>query len=322
VNETTAPLSSELNRVVMAGLIDIEESARHLLEHLRFLTVDVGERSLFSPDKLERAAAYIAFSLRKFGLAVEFEDYPCKGFRARNVVALSEPSGPVSARYLVGAHYDTILNTVGADDNASGIAVQLELARQLRILRKDRHIPVSVKFVSFALEEYPAYGTDIMGSRVHAKRMKARGEKTDGMICLEMVGYYCQKAGCQKYPLPFMQKRFSDRGDFIGIVANRRSKAFAMKVYESFGKNSDLPVHLLTIPFNGWMLPDSRRSDHAFFWDQGYPAVLVTDSSFFRNPNYHLPSDTLETLDMEVMARLVESLLLFFLSKTAKIGPQ
>lgn len=298
----------------MLSAIDLHDTVRRLVDHLRTLTVTIGERSLFSPAKLLDTAEYIESVHRQSGLRVKSEPYSCMDFTARNVIAFSEPSGTPSSRYLVGAHYDCILGTVGADDNASAVAVQLEVARLLHSMRQEAEIPVSVKFVSFALEEYPAYATPCMGSRVHAKAMKARGEAIDGMVCLEMVGYCCGRAGCQGYPLPFMRNFYPKTGDFIAIVGNFRSRKLVRALHSSFAKNPHLPVETLAVPLNGWILPAVRLSDHASFWNEGYPAAMVTDSAFFRNPHYHLPSDTMEKLDFVFMARLVESFLLFFLS--------
>ncbi len=298
---------------LMPGLIDLDDTVRRLVEHMRVLTVTIGERSMFSPDKLHAAADYIRSVYSTSGLAVEMETFPCPGCTADNVVAYSK-APDASRHFLVGAHYDCVLGTVGADDNASAVAVQLEVARQFHALRRKMEIPASVKFVSFALEEYPAYATGYMGSRVHAKGMKARGEKLDGMICLEMVGYTCDRDGCQKYPFPLSRLNYRKQGDFIGIVGNLRSRKLVRSLCDNFAKNPDLPVQPLTVPLNGWVMFAVRRSDHASFWNEGYQAVMITDSAFFRNRNYHLPSDTMETLDYHFMARLVESLLLFFTS--------
>ncbi len=295
-------------------IIDLNETTRRMIDHLTMLTVNIGERSIFSPAKLAETAEYIRSVYAESGLLVQFEDYACRDFTARNVVAFSEYSGKPIRRFLTGAHYDCIIGTVGADDNASAVAVQLELARNLHKIRKEVQIPVSLKFVSFALEEYPSYGTDCMGSRVHAKRMKARGESLDGMICLEMVGYRCMERGCQKYPLPLRWVGYPQEGDFIGVVGNYRSKDLVRDLSRSFAKNPELPVHTICVPLNGWILPAVRLSDHAFFWNEGYKAVMITDSAFFRNPHYHLPSDSMEKLDYEFMAQVVESLMIFFTS--------
>ena len=291
----------------------MKETIRRLIDHMEMLTVTIGERSMFSPDKLAAAAYYIQSIYGLSGLRVELEKYPCTGYEAENVVAYSNPAGPVVRNYLVGAHYDCVLGTVGADDNAGAVAVQLEVARQLHAMRSKREIPVGVKFVSFALEEHPAYATRYMGSRVHAKGMRARNEKIDGMLCLEMVGYFCGTPGCQRYPVPLVWMNYPKQGDFIAVVGNFKSRKLTGSIVSGFRKNPALPVQSLTVPLNGWILPAVRLSDHAPFWNERFPAVMITDSAFFRNPHYHLPSDTMDKLDFEKMARLVESLLIFFL---------
>jgi len=217
-----------------------------------------------------------------------------------------------SRRYILGAHYDSVMGTVGADDNASAIAVQLETARWLTNLSRTEDLDLTVKFVSFALEEPPAYGTSHMGSKVYAKRAKENGERIDGMICLEMVGYSCLHPGCQKYPFPLMFLGYPKEGNFIGIVGDIQSRDLTERLFHAFQKNPRLPVVRLSVPFGGWLLPSVRLSDHASFWDQGFKAVMITDSSFYRNPHYHLSSDTMDKLDYRFMAELVESLLIFF----------
>jgi Zn-dependent M28 family amino/carboxypeptidase len=134
----------------------------------------------------------------------------------------------------------------------------------------------------------------------------------DGMICLEMVGYTCHTPGCQHYPFPLMFFGYPKTGDFIGIVGNFGSRKFARSLQQSFRHSRHLPVVCLTVPLNGWIVPAVRLSDHASFWDKGFPAVMLTDSAFFRNPHYHRASDTMDTLDFEFMAGLVHSLVDFF----------
>jgi Zn-dependent M28 family amino/carboxypeptidase len=154
-----------------------------------------------------------------------------------------------------------------------------------------------------------------MGSRVYARNAKKKQADILGMICLEMVGYTCRRKGCQHFPFPLMFLGYPDVGDFIGIVGNWRSRSLTNQLFQSFKKNPSLPVERVTVPLGGWTLPSVRLSDHASFWDQGYKAVMITDSAFFRNPHYHRASDTMDTLDVAFMAEVVESLLRFFSSK-------
>lgn len=198
--------------------------------------------------------------------------------------------------YVVGAHYDTVGGTVGADDNASGVAVMLETARAMQVLSTAAPINLNITFVAFTLEEYPAFLTRHMGSHVFATQAKKEGMDIAGMICLEMVGYSCRVPGCQHYPFPLHFLGYPRDGTLIGIVGNFNSLALTRQLRDSFRQNLDLPVATLTVPFNGWILPAVRLSDHAYFWDRGFRAVMVTDTAYFRNPNYHLPSDTKQTL--------------------------
>jgi len=293
-------------------MLDIQKTEEQLRGHLKALTVTIGERSVRVPENLTKTVAYIKSFYNDIGLQARSDSYDYKGYEVANVVA-EISSGPNPARrYLLGAHYDSVAGTVGADDNASAVAVQLETARYLKELFGREKLDLGVKLVSFALEEPPAFRTRYMGSRVYAQQANAAKEKIDGMICLEMVGYACYEPGCQNYPFPLGFFNYPKAGNFIGIVGNFKSSQFTKALVNEFDKNRQLPVVKLTVPFNGWIIPSVRLSDHASFWDQGYKAVMVTDSAFFRNPNYHTPADTMEKLDYRFMAELVESLLFFF----------
>jgi Zn-dependent M28 family amino/carboxypeptidase len=295
-------------------MIDIQKTEEQLRAHLKALTVTIGERSVRTPQNLNKTVAYILSFYKQIGLQAWSEPYDYKGFEVANVVAEISSGPPAAHRYLLGAHYDSVAGTVGADDNASAVAVQLETARYLKALLDREKLDLNVKLVSFALEEPPAYRTRFMGSRVYAQKAKREKEQLDGMICLEMVGYACHEPGCQNYPFPLGFFDYPKAGNFIGVVGNFKSGGFTKALINEFQKNIELPVVKLTVPLNGWILPSVRLSDHASFWDQGYKAVMVTDSAYFRNPNYHTPADTMEKLDYRFMAELVESLLLFFKS--------
>jgi Zn-dependent M28 family amino/carboxypeptidase len=296
-------------------MIDIRQTQQRLRDHLHALTVTIGERSVRVPENLDKTAAYITAFCRDLGVAVENQAYSYSDLSLDNIVAEIAFGSDPKHRFLIGAHYDSVSGTVGADDNASAVAVQLEVARHLAEQAGTNTLDLAVKFVFFALEEPPAYGTPNMGSRVYAKMARTQKEKIDGMICLEMVGYACHEPGCQNYPFPLMFLDYPKQGDFIGIVNNFKSRGFAQGLVEQFQKNRQLPVVKLTVPFNGRIMPAVRLSDHASFWDQGFKAVMVTDSAFFRNPYYHTAADTMDKLDFEFMAEVVESLVIFLLSR-------
>ena len=252
-------------------MFDKEQTVSRLETHLKVLTEEIGERSVAVPENLLKTQQYIASFYRKIGIPVRCETYSYRSHTVANVVAEGAKGKDPKRRYVLGAHYDSVAGTVGADDNASAVAVQLETARQL--LRIDPPPDASVAFVSFALEEPPVYGTRFMGSRVYAAKAKAENQRIDGMICLEMVGYTCREPGCQQYPFPLNFMNYPSEGTFIGIVGNFSSRGFSRSIGAAFEKNPALPVVRLTVPFSGWLLPSVRLSDHASFWDQGYRAV-------------------------------------------------
>jgi Zn-dependent M28 family amino/carboxypeptidase len=296
-------------------MIDLHATEKNLRNHLEALTRTIGERSVSTPWNLEKSAEYIESVHRQVGLEPRRETYNFRGERVANIVADLGFGDKEKKIFLLGAHYDSVKGTVGADDNGSAVAVQLEVARALKELNQRPPLDLTLRIVSFALEEPPAYGTRFMGSRVYARKAKAEGERLDGMICLEMVGYTCHEPGCQAYPFPLMFRNYPKTGDYIGIVGNYRSRNFTRAIFKAFQKNEALPVIKLTIPWSGYLLPTVRLSDHASFWDRGYKAVMITDTAFYRNPHYHKRSDTMDKLDFTFMARLVQSLVIFFIDQ-------
>lgn len=272
-----------------------------LREHVNALAVDIGPRTPLNPDSLVRTANYIHSVFEDAGLLVQEQNYEYYDQRVTNVLAMDPANAGVSAYYVVGAHYDTVPGTPGADDNASAVAVMLELARRLR----HTGLKVPVLFAAFTLEEPPAHLTSHQGSRIFVRRRQSKGDRVLGAIILEMVGYTAPR---QNYPFLSRWPGYPAEGNFIGIIGNWRSWRFGRAVLKSFRKNRHLPVESLFLPFDGWILPETRLSDHASFWDAGLPAVMVTDTAFFRNPNYHLPSDTVDTLDFTFMAQLAKTL--------------
>ena len=270
-----------------------------LREHVNALAVDIGPRTPSSPDSLVRAGNYIHSVFEDAGLPMGAQDYQYYNQRVTNVLATIPAAA--SAYYVVGAHYDTVPGTPGADDNASAVAVMLELARRLRQAR----LKVPVLFAAFTLEEPPAYLTGHQGSRIFVRNCQSNGDSVLGAIILEMVGYTAPR---QNYPFLRRWPGYPAQGNFIGVIGNWRSLRFGRSVVRGFRKNRDLPVESLFLPFDGRILPETRLSDHASFWDAGLAALMVTDTAFFRNPNYHLPSDTIDTLDFTFMAQLVKSL--------------
>jgi hypothetical protein len=272
-----------------------------LRQHVKALAVDIGPRTSSNGDSLVRAAKYIRSVFEEASLPVTEQDYQYYDKRVTNVLATHPTATGSSAYYVVGAHYDTVPGTPGADDNASAVAVMLELARRL----SHERLAAPVLFAAFTLEEPPAYLTGHQGSRIFVRSCRNSGDRVLGAIILEMVGFTAPR---QHYPYLPRWPGYPAEGNFIGIIANWRSWRVGRAVLRGFRKNTGLPVESLFLPFNGRLLPEARLSDHASFWDAGLPALMITDTAFFRNPNYHLPSDTIDTLDLTFMAELVKSL--------------
>ncbi len=246
---------------------------------------------------------YIEKEFQSFGLSVESDPFSYWGKNYRNIIAyrgasplLSPARRPNKGLTLLGAHFDSVQGSPGADDNASGVAVLLEAAKILSRL----HIHSGVLFCAFNLEEM-----NMLGSTKFAERLKAATAKVTAMICLEMVGFTDSRPGSQTYPLG-LQWLYPDRGNFIGIISNWRSGPLLRRFARSMRQVPGLPVETLNVLGNGFLLPQVRLSDHAPFWDFGYPALLVTDTAFFRNPHYHSLSDASETLDFNFMARVCQ----------------
>jgi Zn-dependent M28 family amino/carboxypeptidase len=288
----------------------LETLQNSLREHVNALTVDIGPRTPLDTNSLIRTANYIHSVFEGAGLTVREQAYQYHAQWVTNVVAKHRKAAKASAYYVVGAHYDTVPGTPGADDNASAVAVMLELARRV----SSKRLKAPVLFVAFTLEEPPAYLTGHQGSRMFVRQCQDNGDRVLGAIILEMVGY---TAARQHYPYLSRWPGYPAEGNFIGIIANWRSWRFGRAVLTGFRKNPDLTVESLFLPFNGRLLPETRSSDHASFWDAGLPALMVTDTAFFRNPNYHLPSDTSDSLDFTFMAELVKSLELALLELPA-----
>jgi Zn-dependent M28 family amino/carboxypeptidase len=280
---------------------ELETLRNALREHVNALAVDIGPRTPLDPNSLVRAADYIHSVFEDAGLSVREQDYQYCDQRVTNVLATVPATTDASSYYVVGAHYDTIPGTPGADDNASAVAVMLELAGRLR----QPNLKAPVLFAAFTLEEPPAHWTGHQGSRVFVRSCQSKGDRVLGAIILEMVGYTAPR---QHYPFLPRWPGYPAEGNFIGIIGNSRSWRFGRAAVRGFRQNRDLPVESLFLPFDGWILPETRLSDHASFWDAGLPALMITDTAFFRNPNYHRPSDTIDTLDFTFMAQLVKSL--------------
>lgn len=276
-------------------------SEDYLRQVVGVLSGQIGVRSVRDPERLARAADFISGQFTSFGYSVARQPFTCGGTTYQNVIAASAGEAGAGPVLVIGGHYDTVRTTPGADDNASGVAGMLDLARVLA----GTSPAAGIRFVAFSLEEPPAFRTRNMGSYWYARSLRESGARVDGMICLEMIGYFRDDPGSQHYPLPFMNLRFPRAGNYISLVGNLRSKGFTEETARAFRSGTDLPVVTLNAPF---LVVGIDFSDHWSFYRFGYRALMVTDTAFYRNPHYHAPSDLPETLDYVRMAKVVQGL--------------
>lgn len=253
-------------------------------------------RQAANPAAMRQAAAFIAGRLRAHGLRPTYQEFAADGRLYRNVCASAGPAG--GRRVVVGAHYDVCGDQPGADDNASAVAGLLECARFAKA--HEAALPYGVDFVAYALEEPPYFRTESMGSHVHARSLHDRGIPVRAMICLDMIGYFSDVPGSQRYPLPGLGLCYPSRGDFIAVVGNFGSARLAGEVAANL-RATAVPVRRVIGPA---ILPGIDFSDHLNYWRYGYPAVMLTDTAFYRNPHYHEPTDRPETLSFGPLAEV------------------
>lgn len=267
-----------------------ENSIRQHLEQI------VGERTLHSSDRhLNEVMHYIENAFKKLGYEIERHPFSFSGETFDNIIARKKGTKS-NDKIIVGAHFDSVPGSPGADDNASGVAVMLELARILA----DCSWNHTIEFIGFHMEEW-----NMIGSNAYAEKLKEEKIKVRGMISLEMVGYTANEPKSQKLP-PGFNLFFPSVGNFIGIVGNMRSIKLASTFNTEMESIYGLPVEKLILPFNGILLPATRLSDHSPFWDRGFPALLITDTSFYRNPHYHSASDAIDTLNLPFMNQITK----------------
>ena len=270
----------------------------------RHLQALVGERHPeTSLCALRKAAHYLATHFSKSGWTTSGQLVNAWGKVYRNVVAIKYPDRPGQEELpplLIGAHYDTVSGSPGADDNASGLVVLLEVATRLRAQPLVR----PVWLVAFCLEEQ-----DRLGSQAFASRLKAEGRALAGAIILECVGFARSEAGTQQTP-PGVPIAVPTEGNFLAIVGNEASRSLVTQLEQGAKRHAaGLKTLSLLVPGRGEAIPHTRRSDHASFWDAGYPAVMLTDTANFRNPHYHQPTDRIETLDFDFMAKITDAVM-------------
>lgn len=267
---------------------------------VRALSETFAPRDWLHPENLDRAAEYLKTEFQSTGARVREQTYTVKDKTYRNVIARFGPEG--GEPIVVGAHYDAFEELPGADDNASGVAGLLELARLL----SRQPLKAPVELVAYTLEEPPFFGTKNMGSAQHAVSLRDRGVRLRGVLVLEMIGFFSDAKGSQDYPMAIMRAFYPSRGNFIAVVSNYGSLGLTRRVKKAMTAASDLPVRSMNAPA---FIPGVDFSDHHPYWDAGYDAVMITDSAFNRNRAYHTPGDTADRLDYRRMAKVVEGVL-------------
>jgi Zn-dependent M28 family amino/carboxypeptidase len=284
-----------------------------LLAHVKHLSIDLYPRSFDHDRKLEAAAQYVFDEFKAAGASVSVQEMTVQEGRYKNIIARFGPqSGPL---LVIGAHYDSHADanveitdprgysldthTPGADDNASGVAGLLELARLLAREPQSQ----AVELVAYTLEEPPHFRTH-MGSAWHARSLSAAKRNVRLMLSLEMIGYFSDEPESQRYPMPILDHIYPDRGNFIALVGRIGDFAQMREAKALMTGATDLPVYSINAPT---LLPGVDFSDHRSYWAEGYPALMLTDTAFYRNPHYHRAGDTFEKLDYERMAKVVQS---------------
>jgi Zn-dependent M28 family amino/carboxypeptidase len=264
-------------------------------------------------DELNERAVYIERFFRSLDLNVSSQAFSFHGKQYRNIIADNDAASDGSSVLLIGAHYDAAQGSPGADDNASGVAVLLETARILH------NVPLArkIRFVAFTLEE-PQHQTVqfLIGSRHFAEEAMKSGDKYEAVLILESVGYASNDKGSQIIP-SFVKINAPDIGNFLAIVSNRKSEPIMIALQDSANEHvPDLQIGSYKAPFSGYLMPETRFSDHSPFWDHGYPAIMLTDTAMFRNPYYHTEHDKSDTLDFSFILKVTKAVV-SFLSKIA-----
>ena len=279
---------------------DERDLAARLKRHVE--TIAAAEHNLDHYDELEKVARYLESVLASYGYPVSVQTFTARGKDVRNIDVVLEAPTLNPEVIVVGAHYDSAQGTPGANDNATGTAAVLELARLLSDLKDSA--PKRVRLVLFVNEERPYYGTPEMGSLNFARLLRERGERVTAMYSLETMGYYSDAPGSQKYPRPFGAV-FADKGDFISFVGMLNSRPLLQQTMRSFRAHTAFPTIGGVSP---GFIPGIAWSDHWSFAQYGFQAVMVTDTAPFRYPHYHQPTDTPDKIDYEKLARVVKGM--------------
>jgi len=275
-------------------------ASERLSRDVHVLASDIGERNARHYPELERSARFIESALREAGHEPEIQSYDIDGQSYENLEAVIRGERRPEEVVVVGGHYDSALGSPGANDNGTGVAAVLELARRLADTRPAR----TLRIVAFVNEEMPHFANGTMGSQAYARRAQERGERIVGMVSLETIGYFTDRPGSQQYPFP-VGLVYPSTGDFLGFVGNLGSRDLVRRAIGAFRTHARFPSEGAALPSG---LPGVGWSDHASFWDEGYPAIMLTDTAPFRYPWYHTPGDTPDKVDFDALARVVDGI--------------
>jgi hypothetical protein len=285
----------------LAPLSEAEVEIRRRLEgHVRVLAGEIGERNVWRPAQLAAAGRYLEEQLAGSGHSVVREDFTAGGVAVRNLVVERRGSSRPDEIVVVGAHYDSVMGSPGANDNATGVAALLEIARGLGQAPPGR----TVRCAFFVNEEPPFYLTEEMGSLVHARRARQRGERVVAMLSLETIGYYTDGKRSQHYPFP-LGVFYPGTGNFVGFVGNLGSREVVRRAVASFRRHAAFPSEGVAAPGG---IPGIGWSDHWSFWQQGFPGVMVTDTALFRYGPYHTSEDTPDQVGYDRLSLVVAGL--------------
>lgn len=289
------------NEQVTVDQTAVKLTAERLETHVRILSEDFAPRDYKHPENLAKSANYIRSQWEGMGLQTEEQNFIVDGKPYKNIIT-HFPAGTddVKGKLVLGAHYDAAWNFPGADDNASGTAGLIETARLLKANPPNRPITL----VAYSLEEPPFFGSENMGSYVHAKSEKDAGSDIDLMISIEMIGYFSDEKGSQEYPLRLLELYYPDQGNFIGII-DRMTSDRGRAVKKQMRKHISVPVHSINAPI---IVQGIEYSDHRNYWEFGYDAIMISDTSFYRNKAYHKETDTADRLDYYKMAHVVHGI--------------
>lgn len=268
--------------------------------HLNALTKTERSRTYYNVRQLDQTAAYIENIFNQYADTVWIQEYLANGNTYRNVVCSFGVNQ--KKRIVIGAHYDVCGEQEGADDNASGVVGLLELARLLH----GQHLPYRIDLVAYSLEEPPYFRTQYMGSYIHAQSLAGSNVDVYGMICFDMIGYFSSEKKSQAYPFGILSLFYGKKGNYITLIKRFGGGSFARRFARRYKSSATIRAKKFSAPGKA---PGVSYSDHANYWNLDYSAVLITDTSIFRNRNYHLPSDTMETLDIKSMAQVIDGVM-------------